>query len=403
MFNLWDKLNSALATPFDPRDEETNRTNVISGLMNLGLLLLILYLIPAIPTRGVFSFQVISGMMMIGFVFFLRFAITKGHTGTISLFLLSATWLFVTVILLFYENGLRAPAYSIIMAYLIVFTGMLHSPKAAIILTAVTIITNLLVVIGELQGFYLTEPKIPDVRWALFGQIIFLSGITFLINRTLGNLKQSISLYRNESEERHLAELDVRRLNEKLEIAYETTLEGWSQALELRDKETEGHSRRVTELSMNLGRQMGLDESEIISIRYGALLHDIGKMGIPDKILRKNGSLTSRERQIVEQHPDIAYDLLKDIEFLKNAIEIPYSHHEKWDGKGYPQKLKGEKIPLYARIFAVVDYWDALSTDRPYRKAWPLEKVVSYIQEQAGKTFDPHIVKVFLNEVVNLK
>jgi len=196
------------------------------------------------------------------------------------------------------------------------------------------------------------------------------------------------------------AELYVRRLIDELETAYETTLEGWAQALELRDKETEGHSRRVTDLSMDLARHLGLDEDEIKYIYYGALLHDIGKMGIPDEILNKPGPLTPEEREIVQQHPTFAYEMLKKIKYLQPAISIPYSHHENWDGNGYPQGLKGEEIPLQARIFTIVDNWDALNSDRPYRKAWPREKVVRYLQEQSGKIFDPHLVEVFLNKVV---
>jgi len=400
MDKLKDTLAKIISIPFDPSDEETNRANVISGLITVGSLLTLAYLIPAIPSRGIFSIQVISGILMIGFLLFLRFAVLKSHSEKISLVMLITSWLFVTYILLFHENGLRAPAYSLIMAYQIIFAGVLHSRKAAIIVTVVTILTTTIVTIAELGGYYLTEPKIPDVRWVLIGQVIIFSGITFLIDRTLGNLRKSITLFRNESQERHHAELDVRHLHDDLEIAYETTLEGWSQALELRDKETEGHSQRVTALAIKLGQKCGLDEGEIKNIRYGALLHDIGKMGIPDNILNKQASLTPEERQIVEQHPQIAYDLLKKIEFLKDAIEIPYSHHERWDGSGYPQNIQGKNIPISARIFAIVDNWDALSTDRPYRKAWSNEKVVAYFREHTGKIFDPKVVDIFLDQVV---
>src|SRR5262249_33636212 len=151
--------------------------------------------------------------------------------------------------------------------------------------------------------------------------------------------------------------------------AYDTTLEGWAKALELRDKETEGHSRRVTGTTVAVARAMGFDEESMVHIRRGSILHDIGKMGIPDDILRKDGPLTEAERKIVQKHPSTALDLLKPIAYLEKAREIPYCHHEKWDGSGYPRGLKGEEIPLAARIFAVVDVWDALSSDRPYRSA----------------------------------
>jgi PAS domain S-box-containing protein len=187
-----------------------------------------------------------------------------------------------------------------------------------------------------------------------------------------------------------------KRAEERLVEAYETTLEGWAKALELRDKETEGHSRRVTETTLIVARAMGFSEEELTHVRRGSILHDIGKMGIPDEILRKNGPLTEEERAIVEKHPDTALALLKGIPFLEKALEIPCCHHEKWDGSGYPCGLKGNEIPLTARIFAVVDVWDALSTDRPYREGWPREKVMRYLIDESGKHFDPKVVDVFL-------
>jgi len=192
------------------------------------------------------------------------------------------------------------------------------------------------------------------------------------------------------------AEAERKRAEANLEEAYDTTLEGWAKALELRDKETEGHSRRVTETTLAVARAMGFSEGEILHIRRGSILHDIGKMGIPDQILRKEGPLTDEERQIVLKHPDTAYNLLKQIPYLEKALEIPHSHHEKWDGTGYPRGLKGEEIPLSARIFAIIDVWDALSSDRPYRKAWTREKVVEYLKNDIGKHFDPRVADVFL-------
>ena len=187
-----------------------------------------------------------------------------------------------------------------------------------------------------------------------------------------------------------------KKADAKLAEAYDTTLEGWAKALELRDKETEGHSRRVTETTLAVARAMGISAEELIHIRRGSILHDIGKMGIPDQILRKEGPLTEEERQVVLKHPDTAYNLLKQIVYLEKALEIPYSHHEKWDGTGYPRGLAGEDIPLSARIFAIVDVWDALSSDRPYRKAWNKEEIIQYIRKDSGKHFDPHVVDVFL-------
>ena len=205
--------------------------------------------------------------------------------------------------------------------------------------------------------------------------------------------------------ERELRELNldlekrVRERTHQLAEAYDTTLEGWARALELRDKETEGHSRRVTETTVTVARAMGIEQEDLEHIRRGAILHDIGKMGVPDHILRKEGALTEDERQIILKHPETAYDLLKQIPFLDKALEIPYSHHERWDGTGYPRKLKERAIPLPARIFAIVDVWDALSSDRPYRKAWKREEVIQYLISEFGKHFDPRVVNVFLGLV----
>jgi putative nucleotidyltransferase with HDIG domain len=193
-----------------------------------------------------------------------------------------------------------------------------------------------------------------------------------------------------------------RRVDEQtkeIQESYETTLEGWAKALELRDEETEGHSRRVVEEAVELARRMGMPEEEIVHLRRGAILHDIGKMIIPDEILRKPGPLTPSEWLIVKKHPEAAYELLKPIPYLQKAIDIPYCHHEHWDGSGYPRGLKGEEIPLAARIFSVVDVWDALLSDRSYSKAWSREDALSYIHENAGKLFDPQVVAVFLKFV----
>ncbi len=193
--------------------------------------------------------------------------------------------------------------------------------------------------------------------------------------------------------------LERTRAEENLLKAYDTTLEGWAKALELRDKETEDHSRRVVELTITLAKAMGIEEEELHHIRRGAILHDIGKMGIPDEILRKRGKLTISERKVIEQHPVYSYELLSSIPFLEKALDVPYCHHEHWDGSGYPRGLKGEEIPVAARIFSVVDVWDAICSDRPYSKAWPREKAIQYLKEESGKYFDPECVSVFLDLV----
>ena len=184
--------------------------------------------------------------------------------------------------------------------------------------------------------------------------------------------------------------------NIELTMAYDATIEGWSRALDLRDKETEGHTQRVTEVSQRLARAMRINEAELVHMQRGALLHDIGKMGVPDSILLKAGPLTNKEWEIMRQHPQFAYDMLSPIVYLRPALDIPFCHHEKWDGSGYPRGLKGKQIPLVARLFAVVDVWDALRSDRPYRPAWSHERALDYIQEQAGKHFDPQVVEAFI-------
>ena len=189
---------------------------------------------------------------------------------------------------------------------------------------------------------------------------------------------------------------NLEEAHEKLLSAYDATIEGWSHAMDLRDKETEGHTLRVTELSEKLGKIMGIENEELVYMRRGSLLHDIGKLGVPDAILLKPDKLTDEEWVIMHQHPKYAYDMIQPIEYLRPALDIPYCHHKKWDGSGYPRGLKGNDIPLQARIFAIIDVWDALTSDRPYRPAWDRKKVLEYIKNQSGKHFDPHVVDQFI-------
>ncbi len=199
--------------------------------------------------------------------------------------------------------------------------------------------------------------------------------------------------------ERKKAEKALQDAHDHLREAYEKTIEGWVRALDLRDRETEGHTQRVTELTLKVASTLGFSEEELSHIRRGALLHDMGKMAIPDEILQKPGPLDEGEWEKMRKHPMYAYDMLSPISYLHRALEIPFYHHERWDGSGYPHGLKGEDIPLIARLFAVVDVWDALSTDRPYRKKLPREDVILYLRENAGKLFDPKLVDVFLSVV----
>ncbi len=200
-----------------------------------------------------------------------------------------------------------------------------------------------------------------------------------------------LNRYRLIAEQRQQLE----QLNTEILLAYDKTIEGWASALDLRDKETEGHSRRVTEKTILLARAYGLSEEEIKHIWRGSLLHDVGKLGIPDSVLLKAGKLNEDEWKIMRGHPIHAYEWLSQISYLQPSLDIPYCHHEKWDGTGYPRGLKGEEIPIGARLFAIVDVWDALTSDRPYRKAMSREEAYQYILNQAGIHFDPAIVKLF--------
>ncbi len=228
------------------------------------------------------------------------------------------------------------------------------------------------------------------------GEFLFLDVHKAPLYDTDGNLIGTVGSGRIVTKEKE-AEAKIKQQAEELKKAYDATLEGWARALELRDKDTEGHTRRVTELAMKLARAINVPEEQLIHIHRGAILHDIGKIAVSDKILHKPGPLTAEEMEIMRRHPQYAYDMLSHIEYLRPALDIPYCHHERWDGSGYPRGLKGEEIPLAARIFAVADVFDALTSDRPYRPAWSKKQAVDYIVAHSGKCFDPRIVEVFLS------
>ncbi len=236
-----------------------------------------------------------------------------------------------------------------------------------------------LVAKGQIKGMlevYHRDPLHPDPEWLNFFETLSSQAAIAIDNA---------ELFEN-----------LQRANLELTLAYDTTLEGWVRALDLRDRETEGHTQRVAEATVRLAQSMGMNDEELIHVRRGVLLHDIGKMGVPDYILHKPGPLTDEEWEIMRQHPVYAHQFLSRVAYLRRAIDIPYCHHEKWDGSGYPQGLKGEQIPLTARIFAVVDVWDALSSDRPYREAWDKSQVSAYIRANSDSHFDPGVVEVFL-------
>jgi PAS domain S-box-containing protein len=203
--------------------------------------------------------------------------------------------------------------------------------------------------------------------------------------------------------DRKKAEKALQDAHENLQEAYQRTIEGWVRALDLRDRETEGHTQRVTDLTIKVAKILGFSDEELTHIRRGALLHDMGKMAIPDDILQKPGPLTETEWEKMRLHPIYAFEMLSPIAYLLPALDIPYCHHERWDGSGYPRGLKGEEIPVVARLFAIIDVWDALSSDRPYRKRLPRTEVISYIRDKSGELFEPKLVDVFLDIVVQNK
>lgn len=199
--------------------------------------------------------------------------------------------------------------------------------------------------------------------------------------------------------ERKRAEEALQLAHTQLSDAYERTIEGWVRALDLRDRETEGHTQRVTEITLRVAKQLGFSDDELSHIKRGALLHDMGKIAVPDDILQKPGPLSETEWEKMRQHPIYAYEMLSPIDYLRPALEIPLYHHERWDGSGYPHGLKGDQIPLAARLFAIVDVWDALRSDRPYRKKLPREQVIEYLSENSGSLFEPKLVNLFLSFV----
>jgi PAS domain S-box-containing protein len=231
---------------------------------------------------------------------------------------------------------------------------------------------------GVLEAFHRTTLE-PDAEWLDFLDALAGQTAIAIENSTLFE--------------------SLRRSNIELALAYDATIEGWSRALDLRDKETEGHTQRVAGITVRLARAFGLSEEELVQARWGALLHDIGKLGVPDGILLKPGPLTNEEWVAMKKHPTFAYEMISPIGYLRLALDIPYCHHEEWDGTGYPRGLKGAQIPLIARIFAVVDMWDALRSDRPYRAAWKEEKVCEHIRSLSGTHFEPQVVDVFMQNL----
>lgn len=298
----------------------------------------------------------------------------------ISAFFLNLIVLMVININMWDGDGIRdfgLLAYPIFIMIGILFFGKRTAP----FFTLAAIGSLVALVYFEIHGY--VHPTIGATKFDVLIPIIILliaaAAITWVV---AGNLDKNLER--------------VKKSESELRRNYDLTLDAWAKVLEYRDKETEGHSRRLVELSTEVARALNFSEEEIVYLRRGALMHDIGKLAIPDDILLKPGPLDADERKIMEQHPTYAKQMLSQVSFLQSSIDVVYSHHERWDGNGYPDGLKGEQIPLAARVFAIVDQWDALGSDRPYRKAWPTEKVIAYLCDNAGILYDPRIVDVFL-------
>ncbi len=305
---------------------------------------------------------------------------SKGHF-TLTALILSAIVLMVINVNLFDGDGIRDSG---ILAYpIFIMIGTLFFGKRAAVYFTIAAIGSLVILVYlEINGY--VHPTIGPTKFDILIPIVIL----LLVAGTL--IRLVVELIENDLERVKQSEAELTR-------NYDLTLAAWARVLEYRDKETEGHSRRLVELSTRLARALGMSEEEIVHLRRGALIHDLGKLAIPDDILLKPGALDDVERKIMQQHPIYAKQMLANVTFLHSCIDVAYSHHEQWDGHGYPEGLKGEQIPIKARIFAVVDQWDALSSDRPYRKAWSWEEIITYLQENSGKIYDPQIVKVFLS------
>jgi len=314
-------------------------------------------------TTFLFSF---TGISLVGF--FLNRTQLSWYAG-----LILNISLYIVICLMLY-NGIGLYDETVLaFPFFIIFTTFLFGKRGLWIGTCLSVTAIIAIyflqVYGLFENIYMASPT----RVLILSSLLMLSGLTIWAVRDSW-------------------EANLRNLRE----SYDLTLRGWARALEYRDGETAGHSQRVIELSVTLARKLGLDKEEIRALQRGAYLHDIGKMAIPDQILHKPGPLNDEEWKVMKQHPIRSREFISEIPFLQPAIQVAYYHHERWDGSGYPEGLHGEHIPLSARIFTVIDNWDALNSDRPYRKAWPREKAIGYLQQNAGSIFDSRVVDAFL-------
>lgn len=359
-------------------------TSMRRGQLLAGFLLLLLIPLTALTINNLYYFflaptaefgwYLVSDLLTFFFFLGLWVINRKGYTRLAGV---TAALLISTLISFFYSPD--NPSNGLVMYVLPILAGsFVIEPKASFWVYAVSFVTYTV-------SMYQTD-RFLNYDVTGMTALLVVAAITWVTSDRLEHtISTNTALYK-----------DLQTSNRELQESYETTLEGWSRALDLRDRETEGHTLRVTELTLRIASLMGFTQEQLIHVRRGALLHDIGKMGVPDSILLKPGKLSNEEWNIMRRHPQYAYDLLSPIPYLRPALDIPYCHHEKWDGTGYPRGLKGEQIPFAARLFAAVDIWDALTSDRPYRAAWSREMAREHIKSLAGTHLDPRVVDLFL-------
>ncbi len=304
---------------------------------------------------------------------------SRGHFQVAGL-LLGLIVLIAITVNIFDGDGVRDPG---ILAYPIFILGgtLLFGKRAVPYFAAGAVVSITAVTYLETSGF--VRPSIGPTKFEILVPFVtLLLAAAVIVWAILNNMERNLQRVRD-------SEAGLGR-------NYDLTLEAWATILERRDRETEGHTERVTTMTLQLAEALGLEGQSLVDVRRGALLHDIGKMGIPDSILHKRSSLTEEEWAVVKEHPTFAHELLAPITYLTAAVDIPWCHHEHWDGTGYPRGLTGEAIPLAARIFAIADVWDALTSDRPYRGAWPKDQALKHIRTLSGSHFDPRVVDAFL-------
>lgn len=302
----------------------------------------------------------------------LGFYLNRKRYLDIAAFILCASFFVVVCLMLYKGAGLYDETMLAFPAF-IIFITFLYDKRGLWIAAFLSVVAAIAIHLLQVYGLFESQYPASPTRLFIVSSLFLLTTLTVWVV--------------HDSWKMNLLHLQQ---------SYALTLQGWARALEYRDGETAGHTRRVSDLSVRLSRKLGLSEEEVRGVEHGAYLHDIGKMAVPDNILLKAGPLTEEEWRVMKQHPVRSRDFISEIPYLRPAIDVAYSHHEHWDGSGYPEGLRGEEIPLTARIFTMVDNWDALNSNRPYRKAWTRGEVVAYLQENAGSIFDPGVVQAFM-------